>query len=100
MIVVIIGGGPAGLTAGIYAGRAWLKTIILEKTLPGGLVTSTSEIENYPRFPDSVGGPQLMKLFEQQAKKFGVKIQLAEVKEVDFSGDPKISENPPHRLPG
>jgi len=90
MIVVIIGGGPAGLTAGIYAGRTRLKTIILEKTLPGGLATSTSEIENYPGFPDSVGGPQLMKLFEQQAKKFGVKIQLAEVKEVDFSGDPKI----------
>lgn len=88
--VVIIGGGPAGMTAAIYTGRARLKTLLLEKTLLGGLATYTNEIENYPGFPDGTTGQGLAQLFERQAKKFNVKIKLAEVKEVDFRGDPKV----------
>jgi len=90
--VVIIGGGASGLTAGIYCGRARLKTIIIEQALVGGIATNTNEIENYPGFPDGITGTGLMKLFEKQAKKFGVKFKLTNVKNVDFSGDVKVVE--------
>jgi thioredoxin reductase (NADPH) len=90
--VVIIGGGASGLTAGIYCGRARLKTIVIEQALVGGIATNTNEIENYPGFPEGITGTGLMKLFEQQAKKFGVKFKLTNVKTVDFSGDVKIVE--------
>lgn len=92
--VVVIGGGAAGLTAAIYCGRARLSTIVLEKSLPGGLATYTSEIENYPGFPEGISGPDLMKLFEKQAKKFGVKIKLAEVQKVNLHSDPKLVVTP------
>ncbi|HHY94363.1 MAG TPA: FAD-dependent oxidoreductase [Firmicutes bacterium] len=92
--VVIIGGGAAGLTAAIYCGRARLNTIVLEKSLPGGLATYTSEIENYPGFPETLSGPDLMKLFEKQAKKFGVKIKLTQVDQVELDRDPKIVVTP------
>ncbi len=90
--VVIIGGGAGGLTAGIYCGRARLKTLLIEKALVGGLATYTNEIENYPGFPDGTTGLGLMKLFEQQAKKFGVKFKGTDVKSVDFSGEVKKVE--------
>jgi len=90
--VVIIGGGPAGLTAGIYCGRARLKTIIIEKALIGGLATYTNEIENYPGFPDGSGGLDLMNLFKNQAKKFNVSIKLTDVKSVELSGAVKTVE--------
>lgn len=90
--VVIIGGGAAGLTAGIYCGRARLKTLIIEKTLVGGLATYTNEIENYPGFPEGATGLGLMELFHKQAKKFGVQFKLTDVKSVDFSGETKIVE--------
>ncbi len=77
--VVIIGGGAAGLTAGIYSGRARLKTIIIEKSLVGGLATYTNEIENYPGFPEGSTGLGLMELFQKQAKKFGVKFKGTDV---------------------
>ena len=70
--VVIIGGGASGLSAGIYCGRARLKTILFEKSLVGGLATYTSEVENYPGFPEPIGGTDLMKLFEKQARSLGV----------------------------
>lgn len=92
--VVVIGGGAAGLTAAIYCGRARLSTIVLEKSLPGGLATYTSEIENYPGFPEAISGPDLMKLFEKQAKKFGVKLKLTEVQKVELAGDPKVVITP------
>ena len=62
--VVIIGGGSAGLTAGIYCGRAQLKTLIIEKALVGGLATYTNEIENFPGFPEGTNGLDLMNLFQ------------------------------------
>ncbi len=80
--VIIIGAGPAGLTAGIYCGRARLKTLILEKALVGGLATYTNEIENFPGFPEGTSGLDLMNLFQKQAKKFGVDFKLTDAKSV------------------
>ena len=90
--VVIIGGGSAGLTAAIYAGRAKLKTLLIEKSLVGGLATYTNEIENFPGFPEGTTGLGLMELFQKQAKKFDVKFKLTDVKSVDLYGDVKKVE--------
>ena len=90
--VVIIGGGAAGLTAGIYCGRARLSTLLIEKSLVGGLATYTNEIENYPGFPEGQTGLGLMDLFHKQAKKFGVKFKLTDVKGVTLEGETKIVE--------
>ena len=90
--VVIIGGGAAGLTAGIYCGRAQLKTLLIEKSLVGGLATYTNEIENYPGFPEGQTGLGLMELFHNQAKKFGVKFKLTDVKGVRLVGETKVVE--------
>ena len=90
--VAIIGGGAAGLTAALYCGRARLKTVLFEKALPGGLATYTSEIENFPGFPEPITGTELMKRFERQAKRFGVAIKLTAAKSVSLEGrDKKIS---------
>lgn len=90
--VVIIGGGAAGLTAAIYCGRARLKTLLIEKALVGGLATYTNEIENYPGFPEGSTGLGLMDLFHKQAKKFGVKFKLTDVRGVQLNGEKKIVE--------
>ncbi|MCI2424636.1 FAD-dependent oxidoreductase [Candidatus Acetothermia bacterium] len=90
--VVIIGGGAAGMTAGIYTGRARLKTVLIEKALVGGLATYTNEIENYPGFPEGTTGLEMMNLFQKQAKKFGVTFKLTDVKSVDLTGETKIVE--------
>ncbi len=90
--VVIIGGGASGLSAGIYCGRARLKTLVIEQSLVGGIATNTSEIENYPGFPEGVSGIGLMELFHKQAKKFGVEFKLTNVKNVDLSGTVKAVE--------
>ncbi len=81
--LIIVGGGPAGLTAGIYATRAKLNTVLLERLNPGGLVASTDWVENYPGFPKGISGAELMKKTEEQAAKFGLKI--IPFKEVDSS---------------
>jgi len=70
--IIIIGGGPAGLTAGIYATRALMKTLLLEKIAPGGLVITTEKVENYPGFADGVNGYDLMEQMIKQAEKFGL----------------------------
>lgn len=80
--VVIIGGGPAGMTAALYCGRARLKTILIEKSLIGGMVTYTSEIENYPGFIDPIDGTELMKLFDKQFRRFDVNVKLTDVKSI------------------
>jgi thioredoxin reductase (NADPH) len=77
--VVIIGGGPAGLTAGIYAGRGQLETVILEKGLPGGQIAQTQEVENYPGFDEVISGAELSQRMVKQAEKFGAKIVMEEV---------------------
>lgn len=77
--IIIIGGGPAGLTAGIYASRALMKTALLEKIAPGGLVITTEKIENYPGFSDGISGYELMQQMEKQAIKFGLEILSEEV---------------------
>ncbi len=77
--LAIVGAGPAGLTAGIYGARAGLKTIIIEKALPGGQVLNTHLVENYPGFPQGIGGWDLMELFTAQAKKAGAEIKTAAV---------------------
>lgn len=90
--VVIIGGGPAGLTAGIYAGRAKFKTLIIEQSLVGGLATNTNEIKNYPGFPEGITGQGLMELFYRQAKKYNLNFKLTDVKKVNFEGETKVVE--------
>lgn len=90
--VVIIGGGASGLTSAIYCGRAQLKTLLIEKSLVGGLATYTSEIANYPGFPEDISGTELMNLFHKQAKKFGVNFKLTDVKNVSLEGKDKLVE--------
>ncbi|WP_315117182.1 FAD-dependent oxidoreductase [uncultured Clostridium sp.] len=90
--VVIIGGGAGGLTSAIYCGRAQLKTLLIEKSLVGGLATYTSEIANYPGFPEDISGTELMNLFHKQAKKFGVNFKLTDVRGVNLEGKDKLVE--------
>ncbi len=90
--VVIIGGGAAGLAAAIYAGRARLKTLLIEKTLIGGLATYTNEIANYPGFPNKPKGEDITNRMKEQAKNIGVKFKLTDVKSVSLEGDEKIVE--------
>ena len=84
--LIIVGGGPGGLTAGIYAQRAMLKTLMLERMGIGGQICLSDVIENYPGFK-SIGGIELMKLFEEQARGFGLDVKLAEVLKVVDHGD-------------
>jgi thioredoxin reductase (NADPH) len=86
--VLIIGSGPAGYTAGIYTSRAKLKTRIVSGTLPGGQLMTTSEVENYPGFPNGIFGPELMMNMRQQAERFGTCIVDDEVIRVDFNKRP------------
>ncbi|WP_028320293.1 thioredoxin-disulfide reductase [Desulfatiglans anilini] len=87
--LIIIGGGPAGLTAGLYAARARLNTILLEKFAPGGQILTTDWVENYPGFPDGISGFELIDRMKNQAEKFGLNIESQEVTRLDLDGDIK-----------
>lgn len=90
--VVVIGGGPGGMTAALYAGRARLKTLLIEKSLIGGMVTYTSELENYPGFIEPVDGGELMQKFDKQFRRFGVDVKLTDVKGIRVDCDTNIVE--------
>ncbi len=87
--VVIIGGGPAGMSCGLYAGRAGMRTMIIEKLFSGGQMSTTSEVENYPGLENVISGAELAYQFERQARKFGVEFFNADVTGVQLEGDCK-----------
>ncbi len=88
--VVIIGGGPAGLTAGLYASRARLNSLLIEKGLVGGQVANAGRVENYPGFPEGISGLELGQLMHQQATRFGLKTLLAEATGIELQEGQKM----------
>ena len=88
--LIIIGGGPAGLTAGIYAGRARLRTLLIEKSAIGGLIAISDRVENYPGFPEGISGLDLTELMHHQAIKYGTEIIYDEVKSLKVNGGDKV----------
>ena len=90
--VIIIGGGPAGLTAGMYTARARLSTVLIEKLGIGGQASITDRIENYPGFVEGISGPELVHTMEEQARSFGMRIVFGEVTRVECSGESTIKK--------
>ncbi|MBS4021235.1 MAG: thioredoxin-disulfide reductase [Dethiobacter sp.] len=87
--LLVLGGGPAGLTAAIYASRSRLTVLVVEQMLSGGQIATTEKVENYPGFPKGIGGMELGQLLEEQARNFGSEMALATIEKVDLDGEIK-----------